>query len=105
MAPSVQTTGQYSNGQKAQYSQDEVKKGLASEDLTKDYPPRFADLKKQLWKDEVSQSWVEVLKELEAAAERISKHGTDASTLSIKISSQNGTLTALVVAHPAGHPC
>ncbi|KAK1219033.1 hypothetical protein PQX77_018261 [Marasmius sp. AFHP31] len=77
MIPSVQTPSQHSNGPKEQYSQDKFKKGLASEDLTKDYPARFAELKKQLWNDKMSQSWVEVLSELEATAERITKYGTD----------------------------
>ncbi|KAJ8081770.1 hypothetical protein PM082_007616 [Marasmius tenuissimus] len=77
MIPSVQASSQHSNGPKEQYSQDKFKKGLGSEDLTKDYPARFVELKKQLWNDKISQSWVEVLNELEATAERITKHGTD----------------------------
>ncbi|KAL0564938.1 hypothetical protein V5O48_017096 [Marasmius crinis-equi] len=64
-------------GQKARISSDQAEKGLRNEDLTKDFPARFTDLKKVLWKDELSKSWVEVLQELETTAERISQHGTN----------------------------
>jgi hypothetical protein len=40
-------------------------------------PPRFADLKKEIWKDSLIQSWREVLEELEVAVDEISTRGSD----------------------------
>ena len=36
-----------------------------------EYPARFLDLKRQIWRDSMVQSWKEVLLELEAAAEEV----------------------------------
>jgi acyl carrier protein phosphodiesterase len=36
------------------------------------FPARFLDLKRVLWRDEMVQSWREVLADLEAAVEEIS---------------------------------
>ncbi|KAI0051476.1 DUF1479-domain-containing protein [Auriscalpium vulgare] len=40
-------------------------------------PPRFADLKKQLWKDALAESWREVTRELKDATEEVAARGTD----------------------------
>uniref|UniRef100_A0A0W0EVW4 DUF1479-domain-containing protein n=1 Tax=Moniliophthora roreri TaxID=221103 RepID=A0A0W0EVW4_MONRR len=46
-------------------------------DLTNSLSPRFIDLKKQLWKDELVESWNQVLDALEEKTERIARLGTD----------------------------
>ena len=38
-------------------------------------PPRFAELKKQLWRDGMLQSWGEILDELKVATEEIPATG------------------------------
>ncbi|KIK58621.1 hypothetical protein GYMLUDRAFT_45222 [Collybiopsis luxurians FD-317 M1] len=43
-----------------------------------DLPPRFADLKAELWHDGLLQSWKEVLAELEVETERLASLGTKA---------------------------
>jgi hypothetical protein len=42
-----------------------------------EFPARYLDLKRNIWKDEMVQSWREVLAELEAAAEQISNCGSE----------------------------
>lgn len=41
--------------------------------------PRFAELKKQLWRDSMLQSWREVLEELKVATKEIAATGPDVS--------------------------
>jgi acyl carrier protein phosphodiesterase len=40
-------------------------------------PPRFSDLKKDIWTDSLSQSWREVCEELHGVVEQIAERGTD----------------------------
>ena len=40
-------------------------------------PPRFTDLKKDIWADSLSQSWREVCDELRGVVEEIAERGTD----------------------------
>jgi hypothetical protein len=40
-------------------------------------PPRFADLKKEIWRDTLVQSWREVLDELCVAVEEVAERGVD----------------------------
>jgi len=40
-------------------------------------PPRFSDLKKDIWTDSLSQSWREVCDELRGVVEEIAERGTD----------------------------
>lgn len=40
-------------------------------------PPRFSDLKKDIWTDCLSQSWREVCDELHGVVEQIAERGTD----------------------------
>lgn len=44
-------------------------------------PSHLSELKKSLWKDELVQSWKEVLAELEVAVEEISKKGGNVGTI------------------------
>lgn len=49
---------------------------------TAELPPRLADLKATLWRDEMIQSWKGILHELESAVEEIATHTQDVSFLS-----------------------
>ena len=40
-------------------------------------PPRFSDLKKEIWTDSLAQSWREVCDELHGMVEQIAERGTD----------------------------
>ncbi|TFK45112.1 hypothetical protein BDQ12DRAFT_695360 [Crucibulum laeve] len=40
-------------------------------------PERFSDLKKEMWKDSLVESWREVLKELETTVEEVATRGSD----------------------------
>ena len=40
-------------------------------------PPRFSDLKKEIWRDDMLQTWKEVLEELEVATEQVAAHGSE----------------------------
>jgi hypothetical protein len=40
-------------------------------------PTRFADLKKEIWRDTLLQSWREILKELYVAVEEVAEKGAD----------------------------
>ena len=40
-------------------------------------PTRFADLKKEIWRDTLLQSWREVVDELYVAVEQVAEKGTD----------------------------
>ncbi|RDB20698.1 Uncharacterized protein YbiU [Hypsizygus marmoreus] len=40
-------------------------------------PPRFSTLKKEIWRDEMIESWREVLNELEEAVEEVSSRGSE----------------------------
>ena len=40
-------------------------------------PPRFTDLKKDIWTDSLSQSWREVCDELRGVVEEIAERGND----------------------------
>lgn len=40
-------------------------------------PPRFADIKKAIWRDDFVESWREVLGELEIAVEEVAARGAD----------------------------
>lgn len=40
-------------------------------------PPRFTDLKKDIWTDSLSQSWRDVCDELGRVVEEIAERGTD----------------------------
>jgi hypothetical protein len=44
-----------------------------------EWPARFADLKKELWKDALVESWREVLAELEGATQEIEARGNEVS--------------------------
>jgi hypothetical protein len=46
-------------------------------------PTRFSDLKKEIWKDALMQSWHEVLNELESSIEKVVARGADVLKLSI----------------------
>lgn len=46
-----------------------------SSDIVEPLPNRFADLKKEIWKDSLIQSWREVLAELETVVDEISVKG------------------------------
>lgn len=46
-----------------------------SGDAVKALPGRFADLKKEIWKDSLVQSWREVLAELETAVDEVAAKG------------------------------
>jgi hypothetical protein len=48
-------------------------------DALKALPDRFADLKKEIWKDGLIQSWREVLAELETAVDEVSAKGAAVS--------------------------
>ncbi|THH21281.1 hypothetical protein EW146_g264 [Bondarzewia mesenterica] len=41
------------------------------------FPPRFAELKKQIWRDELVESWREVLDSLNEAVEEVATKGAD----------------------------
>ena len=43
-------------------------------------PPRFSELKKEIWTDALTQSWREVCDELHGAVEQITERGTDVSS-------------------------
>jgi hypothetical protein len=40
-------------------------------------PPRFADLKKELWRDSFIKSWEDILAELKVATEEIVRRGNE----------------------------
>lgn len=40
-------------------------------------PPRFSALKKEIWRDDMVQTWREVLEELEVATEEVAQRGSD----------------------------
>ncbi len=40
-------------------------------------PPRFSELKKEIWTDALSQSWREVCDELRGVVEQVAERGTD----------------------------
>jgi len=40
-------------------------------------PTRFSDLKKDIWRDALAQSWREVLNELEGSIEKVAARGAD----------------------------
>jgi len=42
-------------------------------------PSRFSDLKKEIWRDDMLQTWKEVLEELEVATEQVTAHGSEVS--------------------------
>jgi DNA mismatch repair protein MutH len=46
-------------------------------------PTRFSDLKKDIWKEALMQSWREVLDELEGSIEKVVAKGTDVLKLAI----------------------
>jgi hypothetical protein len=48
---------------------------LLSREATKSLPDRYADLKKEIWKDSFVQSWQEVLAALETAVDEVSTKG------------------------------
>ena len=60
--------------QKAEGSIADVFTSLTGE-KTPPLPPRFADLKKALWKESLVQSWREVLSELQVTVQRVSLEG------------------------------
>lgn len=45
-------------------------------------PPRFSDLKKEIWTDALVQSWREVCDELRGAVEQIAERGADVRAVS-----------------------
>ena len=46
-------------------------------------PTRFSDLKKEIWKDTLTQSWHDVLNELEISIEKVVARGADVLKLSL----------------------
>jgi hypothetical protein len=42
-----------------------------------EHPPRFAELKKEIWNDGMVESWRQVLVELEVATEEVAKRGSE----------------------------
>lgn len=44
---------------------------------TYEWPSRFADVKKAIWRDALVESWREVLAELEAATDEIATRGNE----------------------------
>jgi hypothetical protein len=48
---------------------------------THELPRRFSDLKKEIWRDSLLQSWREILYALEAAAEIVAARGSDVSVI------------------------
>lgn len=49
-----------------------------------DLPPRFSALKQEIWRDDMVQTWREVLEELETATEEVSRRGSDVSLQYLK---------------------
>jgi hypothetical protein len=45
-------------------------------------PIRFVDLKKEIWRDALMQSWREVLNELDGAIEEVAARGADVLKIS-----------------------
>jgi hypothetical protein len=40
-------------------------------------PPGFSDLKKEIWRDDMLQTWKEVLEELEVVTEQVAANGSE----------------------------
>jgi hypothetical protein len=52
---------------------------LRPDDPANVFPARFSDLKREMWKDSLAQSWKEVLEELETVTERVVQLGEGVS--------------------------
>ena len=48
-------------------------------------PARFSDLKKEIWRESLTQSWREVLNELEGSIEEIAAKGADVLELTLHV--------------------
>lgn len=53
---------------------------------TTPFPPRFSDLKHQLWNDSLADSWRGVLEELKVKTEEVARRGSEASYLPSEVS-------------------
>lgn len=63
-------------------------------------PDRFVDLKKELWKDSLVESWREVLEALGPAVEEVAAKGSDVGSCSFgSVGSVLGTFTQVPLAH------
>ncbi|KDQ56263.1 hypothetical protein JAAARDRAFT_132800 [Jaapia argillacea MUCL 33604] len=76
-APLAALAAQTQRGPKKEGSIADVFASLLSDEPADPFPPRFSDLKKEIWKDGLVESWRQVLGELESSVEEIKEKGSE----------------------------